>query len=130
MRPRKSALRHWVSPVRCAPPRDRGLPRPDQNPSEDQIGAARSSRTVPPGARHDGWTMPITPYLRAQVFAPETTAAMGVAFQKVCRRLGLSLTRDAVTESVAKVIIALAEGGETDAENLYQRALAHFGDPD
>ena len=74
--------------------------------------------------------MPITPYLRSQVFDPETTAAMGVAFQKVCRRLGLSLTRDAVTESVAKVIIALAEGGETDAENLYQRALAHFGDPD
>jgi hypothetical protein len=73
--------------------------------------------------------MPITPYLRSKVFDPETTAAMGMAFEKVCRRLGLSLTRDAVTESVAKVIIALAEGGETDAERLYQRALAHFGDP-
>jgi len=74
--------------------------------------------------------MPITPYLRSRVFEPETTQAMGVAFEKVCRRLGLALTRDAVTESVAKVIIELAESGETDPERLYQGALIHFGDPD
>jgi hypothetical protein len=73
--------------------------------------------------------MPIAPYLRCKVFDPETTRAMGVAFEKACRRLGLSLTRDAVTESVARVIVDLAEAGETDAERLYQRALAHFGDP-
>lgn len=73
--------------------------------------------------------MPITPYLRSKVFDPETTAAMGVAFEKACRRLGLSLTRDAMTESVAKVVIDLAEGGESDAERLYQGALEHFGDP-
>ena len=71
--------------------------------------------------------MPITPYLQSRVFEPETTMAMGVAFEKACRRLGLSLTRDAMTESVAKVVIALAEHGETDAERLYQGALAHFG---
>jgi len=74
--------------------------------------------------------MPITPYLQAQAFEPETTKAMGVAFEKTCRRLGLSLTRDAMTESVAKVIIALAERGETDAERLYEGALAHFGKAD
>jgi hypothetical protein len=72
--------------------------------------------------------MPITPYLRAKVFEPEITQAMGVAFEKACRRLGLSLTADAMTESVAKVIIDLAEAGETDAERLYQGALVHFGD--
>ena len=44
-----------------------------------------------------------------------------MAFEKACRRLGLSLTPDAMTESVAKVIIDLAEAGETDAERLYQR---------
>lgn len=54
---------------------------------------------------------------------------MGVAFEKACRSLGLSLTRDAMTESVAQVVIDLAEAGETDAEQLYRRALAHFGDP-
>jgi hypothetical protein len=73
--------------------------------------------------------MPITPYLQLKVFDPETTRAMGVAFDKACQRLGLSLTPDAMTESVAKVIIDLAEAGETDAEQLYQRALAHFGNP-
>jgi hypothetical protein len=72
--------------------------------------------------------MPITPYLQSRVFEPETTQAMGVAFEKVCGRLGLSLTRDAMTESVARVIIDLAERGETDAERLYEGALAHFGE--
>jgi hypothetical protein len=73
--------------------------------------------------------MSITPYLRSKVFEPETTKAMGLAFEKACRKLGLSLTPDAMTESVAKVVITLAEGGETDPERLYQGALAHFGDP-
>jgi hypothetical protein len=71
--------------------------------------------------------MPITPYLRRRVFEPETIRAMGVAFEKACRTLGLSLTRDAMTERVAQVIIELAAAGETDAEQLCQHALAHFG---
>jgi len=54
---------------------------------------------------------------------------MGVAFEQACRALGLSLTRDAVTERVAQVIIDLAEAGETDAERLCRGALAHFGNP-
>jgi len=70
--------------------------------------------------------MPITPYLNSKVFAPETTKAMGIAFEKACLKLGLAPTRDAATESVAKVIITLAEGGETDTERLYARVLAHF----
>ena len=73
--------------------------------------------------------MPITPYLRSQALEPDTTKAMGMAFEKACRRMGLSLTRDAMTESIAKVVVALAEGGETDARRLYLGALAHFGDP-
>jgi hypothetical protein len=72
--------------------------------------------------------MPITPYLRSRVFEPEAVRAMGIAFEKACRRLGLSLTQDAMTESVAKVIIDLAERGEGDPERLYAAALAHFGD--
>jgi hypothetical protein len=73
--------------------------------------------------------MPITPYLRRKVFDPEIITAMGVAFEQACRALGLSLTRDAVTERVAQVIIDLAEAGETDAERLCRGALAHFGNP-
>ena len=52
---------------------------------------------------------------------------MATAFEKACRTMGLAPTQDAATESVANVIIALAEGGETDAERLYEQALAHFG---
>ena len=73
--------------------------------------------------------MPITPYLKSRAFEPETVKAMGIAFEKARRKLGLSRTSDAVTESLAKVVIELAERGETDAERLYELALAHFGHP-
>ena len=71
--------------------------------------------------------MPIRPYLQSRVFEPETIAAMGVAFEKACQKLGLARTQDAATEIVAKVIIELAGHGESDAERLYQGALARFG---
>ena len=71
--------------------------------------------------------VPIKPYLHDKVFEPEVTQAMGTAFEKACRTLGLALTQDAATQSVAKVIIALAESGVRDPERLYRGALAHFG---
>ncbi len=71
--------------------------------------------------------VPITPFLKSKVFDPDLTKAMGVAFEKACRTLGLARTSDPVTEAVAKVIIDLAEAGERDPELLYRRALAHFG---
>jgi|HubBroStandDraft_6_1064221.scaffolds.fasta_scaffold676458_2 hypothetical protein len=71
--------------------------------------------------------LPITPFLNARVFEPEVTQAMGVAFEKACGTLGLSLTRDPATEAVARVIIELADAGEHDAEQLYRGALARFG---
>ena len=52
---------------------------------------------------------------------------MGAAFEKACQKLGLARTQDAATEIVAKVIIDLADAGETDAERLYEGALVHFG---
>ena len=72
--------------------------------------------------------MPIKPYLQTKAYEPETIKAMGIAFEKVCLKLGLALTPDAMTERVAKVIIELADGGETDPERLYHGALAYFGD--
>ena len=71
--------------------------------------------------------MPIRPHLQSQVFEPEAVHAMSIAFEKACETLGLSHTQDAATEIVAKVIIALAEGGESDPERLYQGALVHLG---
>ena len=71
--------------------------------------------------------LPITPFLKSQVFDPEIAKAMGLAFEKACRTLGLALTSDPATEAVAKVIIDLADAGERDPAVLYQRAVAHFG---
>ncbi len=71
--------------------------------------------------------MPITPYLPSRVFEPETVKAMGIAFEKACQRLGPAHTQDAATEIVAKVVIELAERGESDAERLCAAALARFG---
>jgi hypothetical protein len=73
--------------------------------------------------------MPITLYLNGEVFEPETTRAMGVAFEKACLRLGLSLRADPATEHVARVIIELARTGHYDPERLYEGVLSHFGKP-
>jgi len=73
--------------------------------------------------------MPISPYLKGEVFEPEITKAMGVAFEKACLSLGLSLRTDPATEHVASVIIALAQRGERDSKRLYEGVLAHFGKP-
>ncbi len=72
--------------------------------------------------------MPIRSYLESRVFEPETVEAMAVAFDKACRKFRLARTQDAATEIVAKVIIDLADRGETDPERLYQSVLAHFGE--
>jgi len=74
--------------------------------------------------------VPITPFLKSKVFDAEHTKAMGLAFEKACRTLGLAPTSDPATETVARVIIDLAEAGERDPEFLCQRALAQFGKTD
>ena len=71
--------------------------------------------------------LPITPFLKSRVFPPEVVKAMGLAFEKACRTLGLAPTSDRATEAVAKVIIDLADAGERDPALLYERAVAHFG---
>jgi predicted GNAT family N-acyltransferase len=72
--------------------------------------------------------MPIRPFLQPGVFDPEVVEAMGIAFERACRQLRLAPTHDAVTETVAKVIIDLAKRGEGDPERLYRAALARFGE--
>ena len=78
------------------------------------------------GDRH----VKITPFLTSRVFDEQHTAAMGVAFEKVCHTLGLAPKADPVTEHVAKAIIALAEVGERDPERLYAATLAQFNNLD
>ena len=67
----------------------------------------------------------ILPFLRQAAFDPETTRAMGLAFEKACRKVD-NLT-PVITETMAKCIIAFAQHGERDPVRLCEAALAAFG---
>jgi len=70
--------------------------------------------------------MPITPFLKGQVFEPEMTKAMGLAFETVCGVLGLSDKADPAMELVAKEIITAAETGIVDSDKLALVAIRKF----
>jgi len=67
--------------------------------------------------------MPIRPFLQGQAFDPETTEAMGRAFQRAQSSLGLNDGNAAATEMVAMAIITAAGMGARDADELYEAAL-------
>jgi hypothetical protein len=61
-------------------------------------------------------------------FDPDGVRAMTAAFDKACEALGLAKTHDAVTENLAKMIVAQAQAGERDPDKLCAltlQALAH-----
>jgi hypothetical protein len=66
---------------------------------------------------------------RLTVFAPELTAVMGDAYEKVIAALPTSDSGLMVRELVAKRIIRLARRGECDPEHLYSSALSGFRKP-
>jgi len=70
--------------------------------------------------------MPITPFLRGQVFEAEIVAAMGAALAAVCDALGLLDRTDKFTEVVAERIIDLAQQGIHDATALTAMVLKEF----
>ena len=70
--------------------------------------------------------MSIAPFLSKQPFDPETTEAMGVAFDAVCRALGIDTNGVAEPRIVARKIIELAQMGIRDPDDLRDRALETF----
>ncbi len=64
--------------------------------------------------------MPITPFLKDQVFDPDLVRAMGVAFERACQLLHLADKSDPVTKIVARRIIEFAAAGEHDPDKLYE----------
>lgn len=68
----------------------------------------------------------ITAFSQTLSFDPETTKAMGIAFDKARQQLGLSEKVDPVTQVLAERIIDLASVGERDAERLREHALSFF----
>ena len=70
----------------------------------------------------------LMPYVKNPlVFGPETTRAMSVAFDEVCRALNLSHTGNGVREGIATRIIELARRGERDPDRLRDRVIAEAG---
>lgn len=67
--------------------------------------------------------MPITPFLTGQAFDPEVVRAMSMAFDNVCKSLGLHGRSDPASEVVAKKIIELAQRGVRDPVALGERVL-------
>ena len=64
-----------------------------------------------------------SPMLRGAVFEPETTQAMGVAFERACTELRLTDQSDPLSQLLADRIIELARTGERDPDALCAQAL-------
>lgn len=60
--------------------------------------------------------MPIRPFLSNQAFEPETI--MSLAYEEICKALGLKLTDNSATRVVAEKIIQYAQRGVRDAATL------------
>ena len=69
--------------------------------------------------------MPITPFLRGEVFDSEVLDAMSLAFTQVCTTLGL-LDRDPIARHVAGRMVELAHQGIRTKVGLYLRTLDEF----
>jgi hypothetical protein len=57
------------------------------------------------------------------VFEPDVTRAMGLAYERACRVLGLKDQADPATALVAEKIIELARRGESDPNALWLKAV-------
>jgi hypothetical protein len=69
--------------------------------------------------------MPITPFLRGEVFDSEVLDAMSLAFTQVCTTLGL-VDRDPITQHVAGRMVELAHQGIRTKVGFYLRTLDEF----
>jgi hypothetical protein len=66
---------------------------------------------------------PVNSFFTDAVFDPETTRAMGIAFERACHVLGLSDRSDPATALVAQKIIVLARRGVHDPNDLWLKAV-------
>jgi hypothetical protein len=70
----------------------------------------------------------ILPFLKEQnVFDPEATSAMSIAFDEICTALKLSAGDARGRETVASRIVELARRGERDPVRLRDRVLRDAG---
>ena len=72
--------------------------------------------------------MSITPYLKGQVFHPDLIRTMGVAFERVCDALDCEKD-SALRVQIARTVIALAQRGIKNADQLVIATLAEISGP-
>jgi hypothetical protein len=70
--------------------------------------------------------MPIRPYLEGRSFDPEMVRIMGVAFENVCRELGLSGQREPLKRVVARTVIDFADANVRDVHRLTAAVMQQF----
>ena len=73
--------------------------------------------------------MPITPYLAGRAFEPEMLKCMAIAFEDVCKQIGLKDKTDPFTELVAEKVISFARPGENDPAALCARVMRSLSPP-
>jgi hypothetical protein len=67
--------------------------------------------------------MPIRPFIQSGVFEPEVIAAMSEALEAALKELGDAGQAEAISEMIARRIIAAARFGERDPVRLMEAAL-------
>jgi hypothetical protein len=73
-----------------------------------------------------GYAVPIHRLVKTGAFEPEQVIVLREVFEDVLQSLGLVDRADALTELVAKTVIAVAQTGERDRVRLKQLALKAF----
>ena len=71
--------------------------------------------------------MPITPFLNGRYFDADTKRVMGLAFEMTCVSLRLADGSDPICNIIAEKIVALAQKGERDPNELCMITLSSLG---
>ena len=74
--------------------------------------------------------MAIYRLLQKAAFGPEDTKRMGEAYELALAELGLKDRNDPLTETVAKLIIEVAQTGERDPRTICAATLRRLNEPD
>jgi hypothetical protein len=77
-----------------------------------------------------GASVAIYRLLQQSAFGPDDTKRMGDAYELALAQLGLKDRNDPLTETVAKLIIEIAQTGEKDPKTICAFALRRLNEPD
>jgi hypothetical protein len=94
---------------------------------EPVANASRLGTVVVPDVQ--GSIMPLRPYLDGRFFDPEVVQVMSIAFENMCRQLGLSGANDPLTKIVARNVIEACDNDCRDPALLTVKLMKQFGLP-